>query len=408
MTEQDNQQPDARAYPTARRRRTLFGRLIVWLVPLGVLAVCGYLGDKNLLRVGPEIDIAFNGPAQVETEKTPVRYKGVEIGRVKAVSLSPDLQKVIVHVRLEKFAEPFATAGSVFWIVRPQITSSGIEGIETLTQGSYLTALPGKGEKQENFQGLSDDPDHAMDSHALKVVLFADHIEKLKVGSLVQYRGVPIGEVSAIELDKSGEFVRIALFIRGPYRDLINSSTHFEYAGGFQAAFDMKSGLKLKIPGFQTLLSGSINVVTANRTASPLDVQALQRLYPPSPPGEDQDKKAENSFKLILTAKKIVKLKEGSEVRYRGMPVGQVDSIALSKGEDDIRIRISIAPQYASLVNSSSRFWYSNGIQTNFSLFGGASVQVAGLPVLLNGAIDFVTLDKDARAFTEKPDWPII
>ena len=384
-------------HPVVVRRRDRLSRFFIWLVPIGVILLCGYLVQHNILSAGPRIRIAFSGDVPVEEEKTPLRYKGVEIGRVKKVSLTTDFRQVIVEAQLQDFAKDFATQGAQFWIVRPRITATGVQGIETLTSGAYIAATPGKGPPDDIFEGLSDDPEHSSDMNAVKLTLITDQVTKLKIGSSILYRGVEVGQVSSIALDQKSDDVKIGIFVQAPFRNLVNRSTVFAYQGGINAGFSMSGGPKLDISSLSTILNGAIEFTTPDRNAGPLNAKLPIRLIA----GQDAkaDAKAEEAaegLQINLVTDNVTKLAPGSLVQSRGLTVGAVDTIDFAHHGKAVNIGIHIDDKYRHLINASTRFWYTNGVQADFSLFHGAKLQLSSLPVLLNGGIAFVTPDPSA------------
>jgi hypothetical protein len=93
--------------PRARvRRRRLFR--LVWVVPVVALAVAGWLVFQHLRSIGPEISITFADGAGLRPGQTPLKYRGVAVGEVSGVELSPDQRHVVVRVRLARGAAPRA------------------------------------------------------------------------------------------------------------------------------------------------------------------------------------------------------------------------------------------------------------------------------------------------------------
>jgi paraquat-inducible protein B len=322
--------------------------------------------------------------------------------------LSPDLRYVIVDIQLADFATGFAAQGAEFWVVRPQITASGVRGIETLTSGSYIGALPGRGPETNLFRGLSEDPEHSSDSNALHLMLIANSVAKLQEGSAVQYRGVDIGQVELLNLDLKNDNVQVFIYIKGPYRGLINSSTKFTYQSGIDASFSLANGARLSVGSLPTILNGAIQITTPDRKAPSLNTKMPLRLNgtETSDSNTGIDSKA-GALKLTLHAHKISKLQPGAPVEYKGIVVGQVNRVRLNSKDDDIMISLSIDAPHRNLINSSTKFWYSNGVKVDFGLLSGAKLEMSSLPVLLNGAVEFTTPDKNADPVDNKYSFPL-
>src|SRR4051812_14859994 len=77
--------PEALAVP---KRRWTFQW--VWVLPVLAALVGGGLAIRAILSDGPNITIRFKTAEGVEAGKTRVKYKDVDIGIVKSVSLADD------------------------------------------------------------------------------------------------------------------------------------------------------------------------------------------------------------------------------------------------------------------------------------------------------------------------------
>src|SRR5690606_38783971 len=111
---------------------------LVWVVPLIALAVGAWMIAHELRNRGPEITIEFADGAGMAAERTELQHKGVSVGTVTAVELKPNLDGVMVRVRLRQTAAAIASEGALFWIVQPEIGLSGIRGLDTLLTGPRL------------------------------------------------------------------------------------------------------------------------------------------------------------------------------------------------------------------------------------------------------------------------------
>ncbi|MBZ5796715.1 MlaD family protein, partial [Burkholderia contaminans] len=150
----------------------------------------------------------------LEPGKTQVKYKDVEIGMVKTITLSKDLSRVLVQVQLKKEAEDFAVKGSRFWIVRPRIGASGVSGLGTLLSGAYIGVDAGRSKEiTPSFAGLETPPAVTADQKGTQYVLRGDSLGSVDIGSPVYYRRVQVGQVVGFSLDKDGTGVTFNVFV---------------------------------------------------------------------------------------------------------------------------------------------------------------------------------------------------
>jgi Paraquat-inducible protein B len=241
---------------------------LVWVVPLVALAVGGWMIARELKNRGPEIEIEFADGSGVAPGKTQLHYKGVVVGSVTAVTLKPDLDGVIVRVRLERSAEAVAREGAMFWIVQPEIGVAGIRGLDTLLTGARLNVRPGAGELAKRFVGLERMPPPELPKEGRTFILRSNELGSLKTGSGVYYREMRVGTVETTRMADDATAVLVRIHVEAPYANLVRTNTRFWNAGGFS----FKAGLlgaELKSTSLQALLSGGVALATPEGELAP-------------------------------------------------------------------------------------------------------------------------------------------
>src|SRR3974390_1416386 len=77
---------------------------LIWLGPAVAAAIGFWLVAHAWLQQGPQIKIKFASAGGVEAGKTKIRYKEVDIGTVRAVSISDDRKAVLVLADMSRAA----------------------------------------------------------------------------------------------------------------------------------------------------------------------------------------------------------------------------------------------------------------------------------------------------------------
>src|SRR5262245_26631386 len=103
--------PTAVAVPRSRWRPSP-----IWLVPLIAVLIGGWLAVRAVLERGPTITILFKTAEGLEPGKTRIKYKAVDVGVVKRVTLAEDRAGVVVSAELAKQAEELLVADTRFWV----------------------------------------------------------------------------------------------------------------------------------------------------------------------------------------------------------------------------------------------------------------------------------------------------
>ncbi|OAI50421.1 hypothetical protein AYO46_10185 [Betaproteobacteria bacterium SCGC AG-212-J23] len=248
--------------PKARiRRRRLFR--LVWVVPVVALAVGGWLVFQHVRSIGPEISITFSEGAGLRPGQTPVRYRGVAVGEVSRVELSPDQKHVIVRARLVRSAGPIAREGSSFWIVRPQVGWGNVTGLNTVLSGPEIQALPGpeNGEAKREFKGL-DAPPVGLETPGLKVILRAERPMSLRANTPVYYRGVEVGLVQKIDLAPNSASADVHILVLQRYAPLVREGSAFWNVSGLNVKGSILKGLEIDLESFRSLVTGGIEFAT--------------------------------------------------------------------------------------------------------------------------------------------------
>ncbi len=243
-------------------RRWIFP--VVWVVPVIAAIVAGYVVYDRVREFGPRITIRFKDGSGVKIGQTPIKYRGVPIGEVKAVELSEDQRHVLVKARLRRSAASIAREGSVFWIVRPEVGIGGnITGLGTVISGPEIDVLPGTGKAKSEFIGL-DVPPVALERKGLKIVLRSSRLGSLKRNSPVYYRGIEVGAAQDTQLSATATTVDIPVFIKQRYANLVRSGSKFWNVSGVDVSIGLYRGMEINMESLRSLVAGGTAFATPN------------------------------------------------------------------------------------------------------------------------------------------------
>jgi len=248
--------------PKARvRRRRLFR--LVWVVPVVAIAIAGWLIFQHLRSIGPEIAITFSDGAGLRVGQTPLKYRGVAIGEVSRVELSPDQKQVVVRARLARSAASIAREGSTFWIVRPQVGWGNVTGLSTVLSGPEIQVLPGKtdAEAKREFKGQDSAP-VGLETAGLKLVLRAERPMSMRANSPVYYRGVEVGVVQDIDLAPNATSADVHILIFQRFAPLVREGSAFWNVSGVTLKGNVLKGLEVDFESFRALVTGGVEFAT--------------------------------------------------------------------------------------------------------------------------------------------------
>src|SRR5207248_9267845 len=85
--------------------------IFVWLVPLIAAVFAGYLLYNRMHEYGPTIRIMFRDATGLKPGQSEIRYRGVMVGELTALELTPDRAYVLLTARLRREADDIARTG---------------------------------------------------------------------------------------------------------------------------------------------------------------------------------------------------------------------------------------------------------------------------------------------------------
>ncbi|MBH3614422.1 MlaD family protein, partial [Pseudomonas aeruginosa] len=221
--------------------------------------------EEAAMARGVEIQLSIDN-ADGLREGTPIRFKGLDIGKIESVELNPDLSGVLMKARLTSAGERVARSGTRFWVVRPALGLLRTENLGTLVSGPYIEALPSStpGERQARFQTLAEAPNLLGRENGLRLTLSAPRKGSIKPGNLVTYRQIPVGKVVDLALGEQADRVLISILIEPRYVPLVRTGSRFWNASGFGVDASLFKGLSLRTESMEALMEGGIAFATPN------------------------------------------------------------------------------------------------------------------------------------------------
>jgi paraquat-inducible protein B len=326
----------------------------IWAIPVVTALIGGWLGWDTLSQRGPLITVSFQTAEGLQAGQSHVRHKDVDMGLVQRVTLSPDLQRVNVTIRMNRAAEPLLTDRAQFWVVKPRFFAGVISGLETLLSGGYIELRPGLpgGQPAHTFTGLEDPPVLQSDEPGTTFLLHAARIGSISLGSPVFYRDFDVGEVLGWDMADMADSVTIHAFVRAPFDRYVHNGSRFWNASGASLQLGPK-GVQLQLESVRALVLGGVA----------FDTPTVARQTPVSPAGHgfelytDQDEAAHASFTehvqfVAYFTGSAAGLAPGALVTLRGLQIGDVSSVDLwyDKVADRVvvAVRFDVEPQRIS------------------------------------------------------------
>ncbi|SDP97019.1 PqiB family protein [Ectopseudomonas guguanensis] len=309
--------------------------------------------DYDAAQAGIRISLKLHDFEGLEPGRTPVMYKGIQVGQMKTFKVDKDLGGAQVELMLDPRTEDYLVEGTDFWVVRPSISLAGITGLEALVKGNYIAIRPGESGNppRREFEARAKAPPLDLGAPGLHLVLFSDSLGSMEVGSPILFRQIRVGSVQSFQLSRDDSQVVLGVHIEPEYSHLVNSSTRFWNASGITLKGGL-SGVELKSESLQTLLAGGIAFETPDPKAARGEGRVLRFAL-----HADRDDALQPGLQIGIRVADGDGLQPGTLVRYKGLEVGKVENLSLTDDLQAVTLNVRITQAAEQIAREGTRFW---------------------------------------------------
>ncbi|WP_241975163.1 MlaD family protein [Paraburkholderia sp. BL17N1] len=338
-------------FPTAVTAKRSKWRLpLVWIVPIVAVLIAGSLAMQSIMQKGPTITISFTTGEGIEAGKTKIKFKNVDIGVIRSLTLSDDHKTVLASAEVSRNASSMLVDDSRFWVVRPRIAGGTVSGISTLISGSHIGMDIGTSQKaRRDFTGLESPPVLASGAPGREFVLKSDSIGSLDIGSPVFFRKLQVGQIVSYALDPDGAGMTVHVFVNAPYDKYVTNDTRFWQASGVDVKLDT-TGVKVNTESLVSILIGGLAFENPPDTTNRIEADP-KRQFQLFGGRADAMKEHETIVdKYVLNFKESVRgLTLGAPIDFRGIVIGEVSAINThfdpATKEFSIPVEVSFFPE---------------------------------------------------------------
>ncbi|MDG3088085.1 MlaD family protein [Vibrio hannami] len=324
----------------------------LWILPLVTIALASWLVVKAINDAGQRIQIYFSDAQGLIAGRTTIQYQGLEVGMVRNITLSPDLESIYVDADIYPEATKLLGDNTRFWLVKPTASISGISGLDALVSGNYISIQPGietgREELKTVYTALDNRPADLQAAQGLNITLRSKNLGSISIGSQIIYRKIPIGEVYSYKLDDKAENVLIKAYIKNEFSHIITNKSRFWNVSGIGAniGFD---GIDVQFESLSALLVGAIAVDSPDE-GEPVDQNREFKLYP--------DLKTAGRgipIQIILPDDSGIG-SNGAPIMYRGLRIGEINQLSFSEEREHVIASAAIQPAFADTLTTGSKF----------------------------------------------------
>ena len=182
-----------------------------------------------------------------------------------------------------------------------------------------------------------------------QIILHAEDIGSLTIGSTVFYRHIPAGEVVAYDLDPGGASVTIKVFINSPYDAYVTAATRIWQASGVDMSIS-SDGVRLHTESLASILEGGVafQQVGGSSSTAPVAEDTSFRLFPDRDHAMQEPNASVQTFVMYFKGS-LRGLSVGAPVDLRGITIGEVKKLSVqyerSAGVLRFPVEVDIFPQ---------------------------------------------------------------
>lgn len=225
------------------------------------------------------INLNFNNVDGLDSHDVKLIYKGITVGKIVDIHLNDTLSGLNAQAYLYENFKSLAVDSSIFYIVKPNISFSGITGLNTIIKGSYINIVKGEGTLKSTFSVYENKPDSSKLQKGLRIMLHAKNSGSLSNSSSVYYKKIKVGEIEDIDLNNNSKFVNIKIFIYDKYKNLVRENSEFYNVSGIDMDISLVGGAKIKADSLNTVILGGISFSTPNEFGAKVKNEHLYTLH---------------------------------------------------------------------------------------------------------------------------------
>jgi len=223
---------------------------------------------------------------------------------------------------------------------------------------------------------------YSLEPAGTKITLRFQEGHGLKPGDALRNRGIEVGRVTSVELDKDLAGVEVHAELAPAAKPLAREGTRFWIV---RPTVDVTG-----ISGLETAVGSKYIAVSPG--ASQTGQAQFEFTGVETPPIDGLDN---SGLEIVLRSTERHGINPGAPVTWRGVEIGRVLSCALSPDSRHVDIRIQVNATHQRLINSASRFWVLSGVQLDAGLTG-LKVSAESLATIVRGGIGVITPEDKA------------
>jgi paraquat-inducible protein B len=367
--------------------------------------------DYESANYGIPMTLTLASGVDIIEGATKVMYRGLEAGFVKEIQINDNVERTVTaHILLDPRAELILREETRFWMVKPEISPSGIQNLGLLLSGAHITFQPGDGEFKNHFNILPEPPPQMPLRSGKTFVLGSEEPVEISPKSPVFFKNINVGEVVDVDLEKSARTVRTTLFIYERYLHLLSTKSVFWTQSGVEVDASIDQGLEVSTGPLAKIIQGGVNFTTPDKLKR-------QKNFVPA---EGYEFKLYSSYKnavaavpelqpsgkhFLIKSKDARSLSIGAPILHKNITIGKIENFRLTSDQQEVLIECFVYEEFKNLVNTKTKFYNTSGFKFSAGL-SGLDLQTDSLHSILAGGISCINSASGA-ALPPKTPYPL-
>ena len=339
--------------------------------------------SQQLAEQRASFTLSVNVNEQI-SRNTRILYRGEEIGAIHTIENQGNKNKL--HLGLLPEYEIILREGTQFWLAKPNLSLSGATDTDALLGGAYITFTLDKENDfvKTDFVLLTSPPAKPASASGLQLSLVSDSASVATAGSSVSYRGVVVGQVDNVTLDKKADKVRVNITIDEEHKSLIQPDTRFYNASGVMLSGGL-GDFVVKTESIDAILRGGISFYNPNSVEqSPASVKELDsfELF------EHLEQATNAGLSISIHFNDVTGLKVKTKVKYQEQVLGSITRLIFNDNEMGVTAMVLLNDFGKKFAKQGSQFWL---VEPEIGLVGSkhvASLLEGAFIALLPGDIE--------------------
>lgn len=309
---------------------------------------------------------------------SPIFFKKIQVGEIVRVRLDKSGQFVNIKAFIESKYSYLVKSESKFWNIsglNANISRAGIDikldSLTSIIAGGITfsspddSSAPVEDHQFELYDNIKDS------EQGLNITLKLANANNLPNGAGILFKGHGIGRINNIRYDTGAQLFVAQAIINPAFSELITKNSEF-WIEKTAVSFSKIENLGNLITGDYVGFSHSDN-------------------YQQEPQKTDfflhsNQSTSDDYLSVTLIADNANGLSEGAPVTYKGLNIGNISSLTLSKDSKHIKAVMDINNEFSYLITKNSKFHLHSGIDFKASL-KGLEVNSKPLQNMLQGGI---------------------